>query len=626
MVVVQTPPRVTCRQAPDGAEDAPDPTRARPFCTPFAMPNSAGLAHAWQGQTQWRILDAGFGDGALFFDTWQRWSCQTGAPKQLHYVALTDAAPDARALANSLAAYPALARHADEFVLQWYGLLPGFHRFLLDGARVRLTLCVGPPLASLRALQCAVDSIYLPVDRFATTEPTDCRWLALALARLSRRDTILAADHIPGGLRQAFLDRGFVVARAADAGTMMYQPHWEQRASRRRWRAAPLPVPSCIVIGAGLAGACAALALAQRGCSVTVLDRAATVANGASAAPVALLVPHTSRDDGPRSQIVRAGVRLSLQLCRRLLRHGVDWDDSGVLELRPDERPRLPPDWPQEGHGWSVPRQGAIWHPTAAWVKPARLVQECLRSSDISFVGNCEVASLEHGPSHWTVRDAAGQVLGCAAHVVLACGGDAAHLRIDRADRSSSASIDPHALRLQATDGQWSFARQDPLLRQRLPSQPVNGNGSFIPHIPHADQLLWFAGASFEAPSERADATRSAHQENRTRLQTLLPQLGPLLAGQWHSDQMQSWRGRRWSTADRLPLVGPLDQADSPNLWLSTAMGARGLSYCALCAELLAAQIFAEPPPLPARLARMLDVRRAAAAVNKFSPDGSDDL
>ena len=594
--------------------------------SPFALPTGADLAQSWQGQTQWRILDPGFGNGALFFDTWQRWSCQSGMPGQLHYVAVTDAAPDARAIATCLAAYPALARHADELASRWYGLMPGFHRLILDDARVRLTLCVGPRLAILRSLQCTVDTIYLPGDQFATMNVPDCRWLALALARLSRRDTILATDIAHGALRQALLDKGFAGARAAEAGAMMYQPHWQQRASRRRWRAAPLPVSSCIVIGAGLAGACVALALAQRGCNVTVLDRAATAAEGASATPVALLVPHTSRDDGPRSQIVRSGVRLSLQLCERLLRRGVDWDGTGVLELRPDALHRLPPDWPQDGHGWSIPGEGSIWHPMAAWVKPARLVQECLRSSGIGFVGDCLAASLEHGYGQWTVRDAAGQVLGRAAHVVLACGGDAAQLRIDRANRLSGASIHPHALRLQATDGQWSFARQDPQLQDRLPPQPVNGNGSFVPHIPHAGQMRWFAGASFEAPTDRVDAIGLAHAQNRARLQTLLPQLEPVLAGPWQGDQMQSWRGRRWSTADRLPLVGALDQADDPSLWLSTAMGARGLSYCVLCAELLAAQMFAEPPPLPARLARMLDVARLGAALNKSPPGMSDDL
>jgi tRNA 5-methylaminomethyl-2-thiouridine biosynthesis bifunctional protein len=43
-------------------------------------------------------------------------------------------------------------------------------------------------------------------------------------------------------------------------------------------------------------------------------------------------------------------------------------------------------------------------------------------------------------------------------------------------------------------------------------------------------------------------------------------------------------------------------------------MGSRGLTFAALCAELLAARLHAEPLPLPARLAAALDVQRQLRA------------
>jgi len=61
---------------------------------------------------------------------------------------------------------------------------------------------------------------------------------------------------------------------------------------------------------------------------------------------------------------------------------------------------------------------------------------------------------------------------------------------------------------------------------------------------------------------------------------------------------------------DRLPLVGPLQGTAQPTLWISAAMGSRGLSLAMLCAEWLAAQIGAEPWPMEATLARALDLRR----------------
>ena len=54
---------------------------------------------------------------------------------------------------------------------------------------------------------------------------------------------------------------------------------------------------------------------------------------------------------------------------------------------------------------------------------------------------------------------------------------------------------------------------------------------------------------------------------------------------------------------NRLPMVVPLEPA---GVWLCTGMGSRGLSFAALCAELLAAQLHAEPLPVDLPLAKAL--------------------
>jgi tRNA 5-methylaminomethyl-2-thiouridine biosynthesis bifunctional protein len=82
------------------------------------------------------------------------------------------------------------------------------------------------------------------------------------------------------------------------------------------------------------------------------------------------------------------------------------------------------------------------------------------------------------------------------------------------------------------------------------------------------------------------------------------------LAPQFAQGQVQAWQGVRCVTHDRLPLVGPLDEVASPTLWLCAGMGARGLSFSALCAELLAAELGGEPLPLESSLARALGTRR----------------
>lgn len=68
--------------------------------------------------------------------------------------------------------------------------------------------------------------------------------------------------------------------------------------------------------------------------------------------------------------------------------------------------------------------------------------------------------------------------------------------------------------------------------------------------------------------------------------------------------QLHAWAGVRCATPTRLPSVGPVANADG--LWVCTGMGSRGLTFAALCAELLAAQLHGEPWPVEQRLARAL--------------------
>jgi tRNA 5-methylaminomethyl-2-thiouridine biosynthesis bifunctional protein len=111
--------------------------------------------------------------------------------------------------------------------------------------------------------------------------------------------------------------------------------------------------------------------------------------------------------------------------------------------------------------------------------------------------------------------------------------------------------------------------------------------------VPSAQGPSWFAGSTFH--SEVAQH-RDLAQEHAANLR---------------KQQVQAWQGSRCVTHDRLPLVGPLEDAPAPSLWLCAGMGARGLSFSALCAELLAAEMCSEPLPLESSLAKSLSTRRA---------------
>ncbi len=89
------------------------------------------------------------------------------------------------------------------------------------------------------------------------------------------------------------------------------------------------------MIGAGLAGASAASALARKGWQVLVLDAAAAPASGASSLPAGLMAPHLSADDGLLSRLTRQGLLATRAELDRMsglgrLRPGLDWLAGGT--------------------------------------------------------------------------------------------------------------------------------------------------------------------------------------------------------------------------------------------------------------------------------------------------------
>jgi tRNA 5-methylaminomethyl-2-thiouridine biosynthesis bifunctional protein len=121
---------------------------------------------------------------------------------------------------------------------------------------------------------------------------------------------------------------------------------------------------------------------------------------------------------------------------------------------------------------------------------------------------------------------------------------------------------------------------------------------------------MWVMGASFERGNTQPGITTADHQANLEKLQVLHPEAAQALHTAFAT--AQGWAGIRCAAPDRMPWVGCLQ----PGLWISTAMGARGLTFAHLCAELLAAQLHGEPWPLEKKRAAALDVRRALVATN----------
>jgi tRNA 5-methylaminomethyl-2-thiouridine biosynthesis bifunctional protein len=363
------------------------------------------------------------------------------------------------------------------------------------------------------------------------------------------------------------------------------------------------PPRRALVIGGGLAGASAAAALAARGWQVQVLDAADQPARGASALPAGLMAPHLSGDDNLLSQLSRHGVQATWRHAQSLLRAGIDWNPSGTLEHRLKSRRGTPPvagcadDWHREATPAQRAAAGladdapAVWHRRAAWIRPAALVGAWLNHPAIGWRGGVRIAHLHRTDSLWHAFDDHEREAGQAPVLVLAAALGCGPLAGGR-------------LALQPVRGQVSWGLQS--AHQHLPDFPINGNGHLLTQIPTDEGPAWLSGSSYGRGDTATDERAHDHADNLARLRALVPALAERLAPDFAAGRVRGWSGVRCVSTDRRPLVGEL----APGLWVTTAMGSRGLTFAALCADLLAARLHGEPPPLPQPLADALDLAR----------------
>lgn len=557
-----------------------------------------GLSVAWKGHERFVVLELGFDLGHHFLATWAAWRADPHRPRLLHYAATVPHPVAATELLRGLAPWPEVSPLAQQLAQRWWGLLPGTHRLSLDNGQVLLTLGVAEPSAWLDGQRFLADAIHVGGNQ--AVDPV----LAQALARHARPGSTITCPPtawvaLDGAGFQSNPDTGPPIRQG------VFTPAWAAHK--------PLPQPPppgrVVVVGAGLAGAAVAASLARRGCDVAVLDRAPQPAAGASGLPAGLFGPHLSADDAWLSQITRAGVRATWEQLIEWPELDGHWSASGILEHRVARGRHWPHGATPQGQEWTtvanahtlaaagLPENApAWWHARAGWAQPAHLVCALLAQPGITWRGGVDVRGLRREGDVWVMTGADGLVLERCPWVVVAAGPATRAL--------VPAPLPLHALRGQVTGALHSM--QTPA----LPPFATNGHGCLIPAVPTPEGLAWFCGSTFDRGSDQPDIHPEDNQDNLNKLRELLPQLGSACADSARPSDLRAWSGVRCTVPDRVPLVGPVDAQRLPGLWVSTAMGARGLSLALLCGELAAAQHFQEPLPLDDKLARHLRVSR----------------
>jgi tRNA 5-methylaminomethyl-2-thiouridine biosynthesis bifunctional protein len=586
-----------------------------------------GLPQRWAGRDHFVVLETGFGLGHNFLATWAAWRDDAARCAHLWFLSVDKHPPrvDDLRRAHAHGIEPALAR---ELIGCWPPLTPDLHRRDLAHGRVHLLVAWGDIAIWLPQWLASVDAFYL--DGFAPAR-NPAMWEPRLLQRLGR----LAAP----GASAATWSTARVVRDALDAAgfQIQRQPGFDHKREMLTARHAPRHRPAAppgrrygsahgpvVIVGAGLAGAATAHALAALDVPSQVIEAHAAPAQGGSGQPAGLLHGVVHADDSPhtrwfRSCALRAHAALSVPLATGAVQGRLD----GLLRIertldadamqRTIDAQRLPLDYVQALAGAQASARagcavdGAAWcYPGGGWVDPRSLVRHWLDDPLIEVRCDTRVARIAREDDAWQLIDAAGGVIAATPTLVLAGAEGIAPL------------LRPDDWPLQRSRGQVTWLPRAPA--DWRPALPVTGDGYAIALD---DGLL--CGATSDLHDNEPALRAADHRRNLDTLQRLS-------ARRW-SVPIDALGGRvawRVHTRDRLPLLGgvPLsaqqrmsharqDQprfiARKPGLHVLGALGSRGLTQAPLAGEVLAAMITGTPLPIGGALLDAVDAARFVA-------------
>jgi len=577
------------------------------------------LPQRWRDRSSFAILETGFGLGLNFLCTASAYLSDHRTSGRLHFVSVEQHPPRTTDLERAHAHWPEFTSLSADLRRCWPPALRGFHRIELAAGRIVLMLLFGAAETMLAELDSGcIDACYL--DGFAP-EKNPAMWspgVFAQIARLTRNDATAATWSVAAMVRSGLQANGFLLDRRPGFGRKR-----EMLCARRAHVApaaphAPRRSRHAVVIGAGVAGCWTTHALARRGWDVTLIERYARPAAEASGNPVGALMPALNLADNENARLARAAFLHASRVLGEF--PAAIFTRTGLLHLalerirtvsnstsaRPRsrseqtarmqqilERHRFPADyvrWMEADEG--AERAGTAvggpgwWIPAGGWVRPPALCETLLSASASHLRAHfgTTVQRIEHGVSGWQVFDPSGRALAEAPTLVVATAHAAAGLNL------------PALPRLIAVRGQISYL--PPVAGARLDCI-VCGDGYVAP-LPEGG---WCVGATFEPGSTALDLRTEDHAQNLHRMERMLPGSSGGIA----ANELSGRAALRTATADRLPACGTLGSAvhsvdEVPGLHLLAGLGARGLIWAPLCAEILASRLEGEPNPVEASL------------------------
>ena len=562
-----------------------------------------------RGCDAFTIGETGFGTGLSFLCTWQLFEETAPSSVSLDFFSVEKYPLEEQELKDALALWPELQGYADPLITRWRRRVPGWNRWSFADGRIRLTLVVCDVAEALPEIKGGVDTWFL--DGFSPTRNPEM-WTQQVfddIAHASRPGASFATYTCAGAVRRGMEQAGFRVNKRPGFGRKREMLHGALT-SLPQARSAP---STAIVIGGGVAGCAAASALAMRGATVKLIERAPTLAAGASGNPSGVLHARLSAGMNPLHRFVLASYGHALALLdEKLPVDGIVRAECGELQLAfcAEEAERINKlaalGWPSHLMRRVDSREasrlagiellhGGLWFAAGGWLVPPQMCAALVNNPAITPYTGHLTESLSPIKSGWHVagKKECGQTWSYEAEIAVVCTGYQV--------KSLGLLAD---LPVTAVRGQLTL----------IPATPESSNLRTIVcgsgYLTPALKGLHTVGATHRFNDKTVSLRALDHVENLSKLAQISSSLiNAVNAGSLDARQLGGRASLRASVPGAMPLVGEL----LPRLYTSLGHGTRGLITAGLSAELVAAAAFGQLLPLPSNVVDSLSPARKLA-------------
>ncbi|WP_371377361.1 bifunctional tRNA (5-methylaminomethyl-2-thiouridine)(34)-methyltransferase MnmD/FAD-dependent 5-carboxymethylaminomethyl-2-thiouridine(34) oxidoreductase MnmC [Thalassotalea aquiviva] len=577
-------------------------------------------------QDKFVIVETGFGTGMNFLLTLQHfiaYQAQCPTPLPLKFIS-TEKYPMSHAdLKKALSIWPSLSEFSAQLLNQYDYSERVSQPMRFANGLVELQIYFCDSTEALSELQDeSVDAFYL--DGFAPINNPEMWQQPLfdQIGRIAKKNASLATFTVAGVVKRGLTNAGFHVQKHQLGGYKLHTLTAQYRGLRQ---SASLPgyqirqyidTPKHVtIVGGGLASACLAAHLVDKGIEVELLCKDSKLAQGASGNAIGAIYPLLHQQQDEISCFYQQAFDYALHYYAELTNQGYHFDHrfNGLIDLC--YKPPLQARWQvfKQSNCWpddlihpidqeQVNKQSGIdidlpglFYPRAGWISPPQLVNALIQKAKdtglLRVKGKVKIDSITQTKENlWQIVSNKGTKQ--VQHLILCPGADSLNLEV------------MNTLPLTSVRGQVSVMQTN---------NHIQGLKTVLCHkgyLTPENQGTHCIGATFDKNSMDIE---SRHADDEYNLNMLEKCIGN--PAKWDLDDVKDSRARlRCTTPDHMPIVGSMPDINAhktvyahlskdknwrvkdrtpshKGLFVLTGLGARGLCSAPLLAKILTAEL-----------------------------------